>query len=54
MSPCYNACADNLSYQCKYNKCTEKDTAFCDKYFYISFNKCLPTACENILNGKKK
>ncbi|ETB61651.1 hypothetical protein YYC_01506 [Plasmodium yoelii 17X] len=49
-SPCYNICDDNISYQCKYNKCTEKDPTFCDKYFYISFNKCLPTACERTLN----
>ncbi|VTZ71035.1 conserved Plasmodium protein, unknown function [Plasmodium chabaudi chabaudi] len=48
-SPCYNACDDKLSYQCKYNKCTEKDTTFCDKYFYISFNECLPMACEDML-----
>ncbi|CAD2113857.1 conserved Plasmodium protein, unknown function [Plasmodium vinckei petteri] len=48
-SPCYNACDDKLSYQCKYSKCTEKDATFCDKYIYISFNECLPVACEDML-----
>ncbi|VWU51329.1 conserved protein, unknown function [Hepatocystis sp. ex Piliocolobus tephrosceles] len=53
-SPCYNLCADKMAYQCRRNACDDDSVELCDRYLFMEFRECIPTACSVNLEDEDK